>query len=1010
MERVIAYNLTENFISRVASFVEENFLKTGADLARIAFVFGGKRPALFLKKELSLKIKQGFFSPRFFSIDEFIEYTLLKKITYGRISDLDAAYLLYNLAKKISPGILKDKEDFSKFLPWAREILLFIEQLDFEDIKLGPLENIQFKARIGYDVPSNINVLMQELIALRDAYHTALREKNNFSCGLIYLKASESIQEIDFAEFDYIIFCGLFYLHKTEERIIKHLYDRQKAILIFQGDSKEYGVLEKLSKSLLVPISPKLRREPEFKLSIQTGFDVHSEAGLVREALSKAASPDKTVIVLPIPENVIPLLSEVSSLTDNFNVSMGYPLKRSSLYALFEELFRCQGSKKGLSYYAKDYLNVLSHPLVKNLRFDSLEPSVTRVLTHKIEEILKGIEKTPLGGSLFIELSEIETSRDLYELSSATMKNMGIEVSYDEIKNALKQLHQLLFKSWEDVSNFLGFSVSLESFLKFLVEKSFIANFPLNLKIAEKLFAINDEFSVISFISEPFSQEEIFKIFKNRLENEMISFSGSPLKELQILGLFETRSLNFENVIIMDVNESGLPNLRIQEPLIPREVMISLGLNQLEKEEEIQRYQFLRLISGAKNVLLIYQKRPDKERSRFIEELIWEKQKVARELDVMPIPHASFEKKVLPKKLEIKKNCDVVEFLKKHLYSSSSVNTYMRCPLRFYYQYCLGLSQKEDLLSEAEGADMGTFIHELLKEAFSKFIHKKPCLNGKFRKEFFAQLDKKFSDEFQKRMKSDAFLVKEVLDFRMKKFLDNEIQRDVKRIICVEEEFSGYIPLSCGKFKFKAVVDRIDLLSNNSFLILDYKTGSIDMPLSIERIESAGWTRESLKNTIKSFQLPIYLYLVTNQPCYSEAKTCRHSDCVTLMRHSRESGNPRRRILDPQLKHSGMTKACRRDHFYVTQSDSDPAKGGGRIYAIDKINAALYSIRDMQENFGLKMLLKEEDFLKKDKVISVYLDALNAIISEIINSGIPFSADTTDPQQCQYCPFFYLCR
>ncbi|MDI6758751.1 MAG: hypothetical protein QMD94_03650, partial [Candidatus Omnitrophota bacterium] len=48
--------------------------------------------------------------------------------------------------------------------------------------------------------------------------------------------------------------------------------------------------------------------------------------------------------------------------------------------------------------------------------------------------------------------------------------------------------------------------------------------------------------------------------------------------------------------------------------------------------------------------------------------------------------------------------------------------------------------------------------------------------------------------------------------------------------------------------------------------------------------------------------------------------SARPLDCVTLMRHSRESGNPRRRILDPRLKHSGMTKACRRDHFYVTQS------------------------------------------------------------------------------------------
>ena len=49
--------------------------------------------------------------------------------------------------------------------------------------------------------------------------------------------------------------------------------------------------------------------------------------------------------------------------------------------------------------------------------------------------------------------------------------------------------------------------------------------------------------------------------------------------------LLETRSLNFDHVIILDVNEGALPRLRVHEPLIPREVMISLNLDRLELEE-----------------------------------------------------------------------------------------------------------------------------------------------------------------------------------------------------------------------------------------------------------------------------------------------------------------------------------------------------------------------------------------------------------------------------------------
>jgi len=84
--------------------------------------------------------------------------------------------------------------------------------------------------------------------------------------------------------------------------------------------------------------------------------------------------------------------------------------------------------------------------------------------------------------------------------------------------------------------------------------------------------------------------------------------------------------------------------------------MLSLGLGRLEKEEEIQRYQFNRLISGARNVHLIYEENQEKEKSRFIEELWWKKQQEARKLDVITrsrraLPSVSHSgKSALPKR------------------------------------------------------------------------------------------------------------------------------------------------------------------------------------------------------------------------------------------------------------------------------------------------------------------------------------------------------------------------
>lgn len=873
MERIITYSLAENFIQNLSHYIEENFLNRGKDITKLAFVFGGKRPSLFLKRELSKKIGKGFFSPHFFSVDEFVEYILYKKEPFLKISDLDACFTIYTLAKELTADVLKGQEGFSKFLPWAREVISFIEQLDLEDIRIESLKGIQEKARIGYDVPEGINRLLESIITLREAYYAVLKKKGVYSRGLIYLLASQYIHNTHFDEFDQIFFCGLFYLHKTEQEIIKTLYDVGKAVFFFQGSSSEWSMLERVSRKLSSPIVPRRAVPERYTLHMHSAFDVHSQVCTVREILRRVERLDNAVVVVPQVENIIPLLSEISGYVSDFNISMGYPLKRSSLYSLFECIFKAQDTKKDNEYYAKDYLRVLSHPLIKNLRILP-HPSITRVLVHKIEEILVGIEKTSIGGMMFIKLPDIQNFRNLYDLALSTMKKMDIEVGYDELKAAVGRLHDLLFYCWEQIATLKDFSLSLEQFLDTLVQKSFLGNYPLNLKMAEKIFSIREEFYCASFNQEPFTKEEIFKIFIHKLENEMISFSGSPLKGLQILGLFETRSLNFENVIVMDANESVLPNLKIYEPLIPREVMIMLELNSLEKEEEIQRYHFRRLISGAKNVYLIYQQRPDKEKSRFIEEIIWNKQKSTQSFESLQVSRTSFSVRTLPKKTEIKKTPEVIQFLEKREYSASSINTYMRCPLRFYYQYVLGLKEREDLLEETEAVDIGIFVHGLLEESFSRFVGKKPYIGEKFKKDFFDTFSNRFAEEFEKKMKSDSFLIKEMLIFSLRRFLESERKRAVLEILALEKTFKGKIEVAGRPFNFKAVIDRIDRLTDGHVMILDYKTGSTEnIPeKDVEKIESAGFMREALKKTVKSFQLPLYLYFVGRQESYKDTK------------------------------------------------------------------------------------------------------------------------------------------
>ncbi len=860
MQSVITYSFGEDFIAKLAAFLSENFLKSDNDLSRIGCVFGGRRPALFLQRELSQRIKKAYLPPHFFSMDEFVNYLILPK-AQQKINDLDACFLIYSLAKKHLPKLSKQRESFSTFLPWAREIISFIEQLDLEDIKNQSLLSIEKSASIGYEIPESINRLLAEIISLRDAYHKALTKRGLISRGLSYLQAAEAAGERNYEEFETIIFCNFFYLHATEQKIVKSIHEKGRGICIFQGSQDKWSVLAANAKKLNVSIKPqKEDAKPDF--SLYQGFDMHSQVGIVGEILGKIKNKDNTLIVLPQPQTLIPLLTEISPLLGDFNISLGYPLKRSSLYVLFDLILKSQEQRSANTYYTKDYLNLLRHPLVKNLEIGK-DSVITRVMVHKIEELLQGQEETSIGGSLFLKLEEIEAEEKIYLRTQEVLGNMDIPVNFDECKKLLVKLDEMFFKNWEDISDFDRFSTTFLELLNILVEKSKIGSFPFNLKVVEKLYKVGQELGGLAFSRERFNPDEIWDIFQQKFQAEVISFTGSPLRGTQILGLLETRSLSFKNVIIMDLNEAVLPKLKIYEPLIPREVMLSLGLNRLEKEEEIQRYQFMRLVSGAKKAHLIYEENQEREKSRFIEELLWAKQRELGKLGVTSVPKARFAVEAASLVPTVHKTEAMVRFLKKATYSASRLNTYLNCPLQFYYQYVLGLREREDLLQDPQASHIGTFIHELLADTFKVFIGRKPVIERAFRKKFSEKMEEKF-ESLARRMRSDSFLLKQIIDNRMNKFLDSEAERNVAKIISLESECKGIWEMDNKAIGFRYTADRIDELEDKSIVVIDYKTGGANIvPKRLSALSTMKMNRQSLKETIKSFQLPLYYHFTS---------------------------------------------------------------------------------------------------------------------------------------------------
>lgn len=848
MSRIFTVDFTRPFIHELAGIIEREYISRGRGLGRLAVVFGGRRPALFLKKELARRMGRAFIPPRFFTINEFMDNVANTAGVLAPANDLEDCFEIYRLARTMTPGLLEGRATFAKFQPWAADILDLIGQLDIEDVADAVVENVQQSARIGYEVPEGINHLLAEVLCLRRAFHARLEEKKTASRGLQYLRASRSVAAWDASAYDEIIFANFFYFHRTEEAVVKDLHARGKATLVFQGDQRKWPVLERIARRFGCELKEGPVPVPvKFDLKVYSTADVHAEAATVRDILAGISDKGRTVVVLPDPAALVPFLSALPDEAGELNVSMGYPLRRSSLFLLLEALFKALASRRGDRYYAKDYLALIQHPFVKGLAWAG-DPAPMAAAAHAIEDVLKGRVTGDISGRAFVTLEEIE-------------KEPHVAAAAQEV---LATAHAALLGVWDGMGGLPDFARKMRQLLDVLAEKSPMNDYPLNVNILARMRAVCDEFGAPSWGGEDFTVEEAFRIFEGRAGTQMVHFSGTPLKGLQVLGLEETRSLDFEHVIVMDVNEGILPDINVRASLIPREVMVQLNLDRLELEEEIQHYQFMRVISSAASVHLVYQKNREKEPGRFVEELVWNVQQAKGRLEPYPTRRGAFAVRVVPQLRQAGKTPAMMAFLKNFTFSATSINAYMANPYTFYTTYVLGLRGEEDLLDEPDAVLVGTFMHGFLEELYKPWEGKSLDMGDPFEKRFWAIFERRFREVFLQRMRSDAFLVRGVMEHKLRAFLAHERERapSIARVEGLERDLDGAIPLSAGPVRFKVRIDRIEEGTGGGLLVLDYKTGGADKLPKKALSLSAAPDRREIFDSIRSFQLPLYMYFI----------------------------------------------------------------------------------------------------------------------------------------------------
>ena len=71
------------------------------------------------------------------------------------------------------------------------------------------------------------------------------------------------------------------------------------------------------------------------------------------------------------------------------------------------------------------------------------------------------------------------------------------------------------------------------------------------------------------------------------------------MEGLQVMGVLESRSLDFEHVIITSVNEGVLPLGKSDSSLIPYDVKYELELPTYKERDAVYSYNFYRILQRA---------------------------------------------------------------------------------------------------------------------------------------------------------------------------------------------------------------------------------------------------------------------------------------------------------------------------------------------------------------------------------------------------------------------------
>ena len=952
----------KSFLEYVAADLLQKY---GTNLSRIAVVFPNKRASLFLNEHLARLAGKPIWSPAYITISDLFRSHSQRQVAdpiqlvcelhqcftqcTGIDETLDHFYGWGQL-------LLSDFDDLDKNMASAEHVFANLRDIhEYDDISYLTEEQrlvikkffSNFNEEHNSELKQRFLQLWSHILDIYLSFNTRLSQQGLAYEGALYREVAER-EDLDF-EYNTYLFIGFNMLQQVEQTLFRRMKQQGKARFYWDYDQYYLHTYEagyfiaqylndfpnELDNDNERIYSNFTRQKTITYISAPTeNIQARYISSWLRQQ-NRIADNRRTAVVLCNENLLQTAIHCIPTEVEKVNITTGYPLSQTPITSLVNLLIDLQTN----GYVTKTGCYRLRH--------------VNRVLRHPYSHYI-----SEAGNSLYDELN---TQKIYYPDPALLSQDEGLQLLFSMDHASTGRFNSTLLLWLMSVIRRIAKTIgSDEEGLSPLTQESLFRMYTLLNRLSDLV-----ESGIL----------QVDTITLQRLITQIVSatsipFHGEPVEGIQMMGVLETRNLDFEHVLLLSCNEGNLPKGISDTSFIPYSIRKAYGLTTVDHKVAIYAYYFHRLLQRASDITLVYNNSTNDgqtgEMSRFMLQMMVEG---GHKINIQTLQAG--QAPILRSPQPIAKTPAVMQLLRKRfedsLLTPTAINHYMRCQLKFFYQYVSGIFEPQnDDEDISDNRTFGNIFHLAAQLIYEKLMQKSRLIVARDI-EYLLQTEVDIERAVDLAFKRELFQIKddarplppldglqiinrEVIIRYIRQLLEVDLPLTPFTILGLEKTVRMDHKLSIGAepvtIRIGGKIDRLDSITTSDgteqIRVIDYKTGSRRLKALAD--VDAVFAQESLKDH-SDYYLQAFLY----------------SHIVRL--------NYKDPPVSPALlfiQHAGT-------------EDYDPTLCLGR----EPVN----DIATVSES---------------------YMRQLGDLISDIFNPAISFTP-TDDRKRCSNCPYAHLC-